>query len=200
MSNARAACAHTCRRRGERKAGRGEGSDWLAVHSSEMFVTNLQSKTHQLTRQQQQLRGQQQQQLWQPSLCINEWTVSSQHSVGFVSVYVYICIYAGYIQTARQYELISIKKGFSFVIRKLLLFCCCCCEWNASMNIKLSMEIWAIKWDRDSNRIQSERERERAGKWQWGKSFCIVYAAAWLSRSTINGRNSANLRQPNGRG
>lgn len=93
MSNARAACAHTCRRRGGREAGGREaggreGSDWLAVHSSEMFVTNLQSKTHQLTRQQ---RGQQQQQqLWQPPLCINEWTVSSQHSEGFVSVYVYM--------------------------------------------------------------------------------------------------------------
>lgn len=113
------------RERGGRQGGGREGSDWLAVHSSEMFVTNLQSKTHQLTRQQ-QLRGQQL--LWQPSLCINEWTVSSQHSVGFVSVYVYVYICAGYIQTARQYELISIKKGFSFVIRKLLLFCCCCCE------------------------------------------------------------------------
>lgn len=129
MSNARAACAHTCRRRGRRVAGGREGSDWLAVHSSEMFVTNLQSKTHQLTRQQRGQQQQQQQQLWQPSLCINEWTVSSQHSVGFVSVYVYmqgICRVA-YIHTARQYELISIKKGFSFVIRKLLLFCCCCC-------------------------------------------------------------------------
>lgn len=39
--------------------------------------------------QQQEQTEQQQQQQWQPSLCINEWTVSSQHSMGFVSIYVY---------------------------------------------------------------------------------------------------------------
>lgn len=156
MSNARAACAHTCRRRGE--GGRG--------------VTGLQCTQAKC--------------LWQ--IC-NQKRINWQGSSGgnnnnnnscgnprcvlmsglcrvstawdlSLCMCMYICrVLDTYIHTARQYELISIKKGFSFVIRKLLLFCCCCCccEWNASMNIKLSMEIWAIKWERDSNRPQSER-------------------------------------------
>lgn len=86
MSNASSERTHMLKRE---RAGGGEREDVPAVHSSELFVTNLQSKTHQLTRQQQEQTKQQQQQQWQPSLCINEWTVSSQHSMGFVSIYVY---------------------------------------------------------------------------------------------------------------
>lgn len=91
MSNASSERTHMLQE-GEREKRKGkEREDFPAVHSSELFVTNLQSKTHQLTRQQQQQQQteQQQQQQWQPSLCINEWTVSSQHSMGFVSIYVY---------------------------------------------------------------------------------------------------------------
>lgn len=82
MSNASSERTHMLQE-GEREKRKGKER----VHSSELFVTNLQSKTHQLTRQEQ--TEQQQQQQWQPSLCINEWTVSSQHSIGFVSIYVY---------------------------------------------------------------------------------------------------------------
>lgn len=91
MSNASSERTHMLKR----ESGGREREDFPAVHSSELFVTNLQSKTHQLTRQQQKQEQQheqteqQQQQQWQPSLCINEWTVSSQHSMGFVSIYVY---------------------------------------------------------------------------------------------------------------
>lgn len=88
MSNASSERTHMLQE-GESWGGEREREDFPAVHSSELFVTNLQSKTHQLTRQQQEQTEQQQQQQWQPSLCINEWTVSSQHSMGFVSIYVY---------------------------------------------------------------------------------------------------------------
>lgn len=149
-----AASAHTC---SKRESGGRERKDFPAVHSSELFVTNLQSKTHQLTRQQQSSSRSRRSSssnnsdnprcVLMSGLCrvSTAWDLSPSMCTGYIRLVRW-----------RRNELISIKKGFSFVIRKLLLFCCCC-EWNASMNIKLCMQIWTIKWDRDSNSTERER-------------------------------------------